>query len=69
MADEFPNFSLGIIQGLEELYFLYDSDNYKKTNFFKTAVDFEVVNVTDKIDKGTIKLKPTVAPKQTNRDL
>ena len=39
MADEFPNFSLGIIQGLEQLYFLYDSDNYKKTNFFKTAVD------------------------------
>ena len=62
--DEFPNFSEGTIQELEE-YFLYDLDN-EEENEFLAAVDLEAVNVTDKVtveetDKSTeVKKKKTI---------
>ena len=49
---EFPKFSLGIIQELEE-YFLCDLDN-EEGNKFLAPIDLEAVNVTDKVDKVTI---------------
>ena len=45
---EFPNFSLRIIQELEE-HFLYDLEN-EEENEFLAAVDLEAVDLTDKVD-------------------
>lgn len=47
LADEFPNFSLGIIQEIEN-YFFYDLDGEEENNFF-VAVDIKAFNLTDKI--------------------
>ena len=44
MADEFPNFSLGIIEELDE-HFFYDLGN-EDENEFLAAVDLEIVNAT-----------------------
>ena len=52
MTDEFPNFSLRIIQDSEE-HFLYDLDN-EEANKFLAAVDLEATNVTDKVDKVSV---------------
>ena len=53
MADEFPNFSLGIIEKLDE-HFLYDLGN-EDENEFLAAVDLETVNATNQVDKVTVR--------------
>ena len=53
MADEFPNFSVGIIQELKE-FFLCDLDNENEGNEFIAVVDLEAVNVIDEVDKVSI---------------
>ena len=50
MTDGFPNFSLGIIEELDE-HFLYDLDN-EDENEFLAAVDLETVIATNQVDKG-----------------
>ena len=52
MADEFPNFSLRIINELDE-HFLYDLDN-EDENEFLAAVDLDTVNATNQDDKVTV---------------
>ena len=52
MVGEFPNFSLGITQEIEE-YFLYDLDHEEEKQFL-AAVDLMAVNVTDKVDTVTV---------------
>ena len=52
MADEFPNFSLRIIEELDE-HFLYDLDN-EDENEFLAAVDLDTVNATNQVDKVTV---------------
>ena len=52
MADEFPNFSLRIINELDE-HFLYDLDN-EDENEFLAAVDLDTVNATNQVDKVTV---------------
>ena len=51
MADEFPNFFVGIIQELKEFFFLCDLDNENEGNEFIAVVDLEAVNVIDEVDK------------------
>ena len=52
MAYEFPNFSLRIIEELDE-HFLYDLDN-EDENEFLAAVDLDTVNATNQDDKVTV---------------
>ena len=52
MADEFPYFSLGIIEELDE-HFLYDLDN-EDENEFLAAVDLETLNATSQVDNVTV---------------